>query len=441
MFFFQLEELCLSSSDTEPEENSAVEKNVSQPLWQLTFFLMFWQALYRISNAAINVLLSFLAAFLRVFAVMLVSDQLQQLASKLPQSTKAARKLLWNTSKADVIEFVVCPSCHSVYSYGDCYTTRAGQKESKLCSHVAYPNHPHQHKRKKCGAVLLKRVKTRKGYKLMPIKVYPYQPLANSLGYLVQKEGFLESCEKWRHRMALIPSTHLVDVYDGRVWHDFAAFLSAPYSFLLTLNVDWFQPYSRIEYSVGAIYLTIQNLPRSERYKEENVILVGIIPGPSEPKLTINSFLAPLVKELQTAWNTGITIATRSCNTITIRLAISCVACDIPASRKTCGFLGHNATLGCNKCMKRFPNLGPGLVDYSGYERDSWELRNVHLHRQHCRNILRETTKSGMRKAESAVGVRYSRFLDLTYFDPVRFTVVDVMHNLFLGTRKHIFKL
>ena len=29
----------------------------------------------------------------------------------------------------------------------------------------------------------------------------------------------------------------------------------------------------------------------------ENIILCGIIPGPKEPKLTMNSFISPLVKE------------------------------------------------------------------------------------------------------------------------------------------------
>ena len=132
----------------------------------------------------------------------------------------------------------------------------------------------------------------------------------------------------------------------------------------------------------------MQNLPRSERYKEENVILVGIIPGPREPKRTINSFLAPLVKDLEAAWSNGLTIATQQGQSITVRLAVSCVACDIPASRKVCGFLGHNAALGCNKCLKRFPRSGQ-VVDYSGYDRDSWAYRNVHLHRQQCRDVLK----------------------------------------------------
>ena len=47
------------------------------------------------------------------------------------------------------------------------------------------------------------------------------------------------------------------------------------------MNVDWFEPYDRRVYSVGAIYLTIQNLPREERCKPENIILVGIILNPN----------------------------------------------------------------------------------------------------------------------------------------------------------------
>ncbi len=61
-------------------------------------------------------------------------------------------------------------------------------------------------------------------------------------------------------------------------------FLCKPYCFGLTINLDWFRPFKHSEYSIGAIYLTIMNLPRNERNKQSNVLfLVGIIPGPSEP--------------------------------------------------------------------------------------------------------------------------------------------------------------
>ena len=33
--------------------------------------------------------------------------------------------------------------------------------------------------------------------------------------------------------------------------------------------------------------------------------------------------------------------------------ALFCVACDIPAGRKVCGSLGHNAKLSCTRCYKK----------------------------------------------------------------------------------------
>ena len=55
-------------------------------------------------------------------------------------------------------------------------------------------------------------------------------------------------------------------------------------------------PYDDTEYSVGAIYLVVQNLPRSERFKVENIILIGLIPGPTEPSKTMNTYLELLVE-------------------------------------------------------------------------------------------------------------------------------------------------
>ena len=64
------------------------------------------------------------------------------------------------------------------------------------------------------------------------------------------------------------------------------------------LNLDWFQPYKLTQSSVGALYLTIMNLPYDQRFRRENIILLGIIPGPCEPPRDINQYLKPLVKEL-----------------------------------------------------------------------------------------------------------------------------------------------
>ena len=85
-------------------------------------------------------------------------------------------------------------------------------------------------------------------------------------------------------------------------WRDGSHFFSLERRYGLMLNVDWFQPFKRrSDYSVGVIYFVVMNLPRSQRFKFENVIIGGIIPSlESEPKL--NTFLEPCVDELNGLW-------------------------------------------------------------------------------------------------------------------------------------------
>jgi len=69
----------------------------------------------------------------------------------------------------------------------------------------------------------------------------------------------------------------------------------------------------------------------------------------------MNNYLKPLIDELKYL-NNGILIKTPELIfSITLRARLLCVACDVPAARKVCGFMGHNATQGCSRCKKAFP--------------------------------------------------------------------------------------
>ena len=125
--------------------------------------------------------------------------------------------------------------------------------------------------------------------------------------------------------------------------------------------------------------------------------------------------------------------ATKDC---IVRAALLCLACDMPAGRKACGFLGHSATLGCSRCKKRFP--GPvGNKDYSGFDRGSWTPWSVDQHREDIKTIRECENITKAKKKESELGVRYCELLRLPYFDPVRMLVVDPMHCLYLGVAKY----
>lgn len=92
---------------------------------------------------------------------------------------------------------------------------------------------------------------------------------------ILSRPNMADMCEQWRQR--IVPAGYLCDVYDGKVWKDFIqnGFLSEHHNLALMLNIDWFQPFKLTQYSVGVIYLVIMNLPRSIRFKSENVIIVG----------------------------------------------------------------------------------------------------------------------------------------------------------------------
>lgn len=267
-------------------------------------------------------------------------------------------------------------------------------------------------------------------------------PLRNHLEVVLNRPSFDNLCSQWKTS----PNNEAIykDVFDGKIWREFQCyegkpFLSEPFTYGLMMNIDWFQPCKHTEYSVGAIYLTFMNLPRKLRFRQENVLLIGLLPGPKEPKRDINAFLAPLVEELQSLLD-GVEIYIRSLSkAVLVRCALLCVACDIPASRKVSGFLGHSATLGCSKCMKVFPGQ-VGRKDYSGFDRSQWKERTLDNHKK-CIHLIRKCkTKRQRNDLESKYGCRYSILLDLPYFNPIRMTIIDPMHNLYLGTAKHVLK-
>jgi hypothetical protein len=234
-----------------------------------------------------------------------------------------------------------------------------------------------------------------------------------------------------------------VDIYDGAIWKEFMVvngrpFLDIPNNLGLILNVDWFRPYEHTQYSIGVIYLAILNLPRAERYKLENVIIVGCIPGPKEPT-TMNSYLKPLVDDLLVLWE-GIPIAHTSCDfPVVIRGALLAVSCDIPATRKVCGFCGHSATMGCSKCLKKFTCVSFGeKLDYSGFDRDTWSERSMEQHLQAIKEVESASTPTQVEQITKKNGVRYSELVRLPYFDIIRQHVIDAMHNMYLGTAKHV---
>lgn len=403
-------------------------------MWMVGFLLIL-QAKYYIPDASVDLLIKFLYTFMLVTGRF--STFMKELADVFPRSLTTLLNLVKN--KQCFTKYVVCPRCHTLYNYESCKEKVGSRVVSKNCAYIAFPKHPQHSRRQPCKYPLLKSVEVRSGQiYLYPHKIYCYTSLISSLKKLFLRTSFYDQCNHWKGKS--YGSTGLLkDVYDGAIWKEFQSIFLSSFAVGVMLSIDWFQPHSHTIYSVGVIYLTVMNLPHHIRSKRENVILLGIIPGPGEPSHDVNMYLAPLVEELLLLWK-GVPIevsTTSGTKAMTLKCFLLCVACDLPAVRKTCGFLSHSATLGCSKCLCSFPGTA-GTMNYSGFNCFSWNKRTNDQHRKNVEQIKKCTSKSTQQKKEAELGCRYSALLELPYFDPVRMHVIDPMHNLMLGSGKHM---
>ena len=74
-----------------------------------------------------------------------------------------------------------------------------------------------------------------------PRNLFCYKELTGSLYDFDSRPDFIDQCELWRNRQVAIGVYS--DVYDGKVWEEFQVhegvpFLSVPYNFGLSLNID-----------------------------------------------------------------------------------------------------------------------------------------------------------------------------------------------------------
>ena len=410
----------------------------------IVIIVTLWQSVFKISDAALEAILKLISALLKLLAGS-ASTVITLLASSMPSSIYMLRKHSKHEECEKFMEYVVCPSCYSLYKFENCLENINGSDVPKTCSYIKFPHHPLPSYRKPCNASLLKKIHLSNGrIEYRPRYVYAYQPPKASLQRLLNRPGFADKLEWWRNRDT--SENQLSDVYDGDIWREFLSekhnyYLKFKRNYGVMLNFDFFQPYKHTTESYGVFYLTLMNLPRAERFKQENVILVSIIPPFEHEPSMLNSFLRPLVDELKEFWLSGVRLNTAESPHYKplFKLALMCVACDIPAARKCCGFKGHSANYGCSRCMKLFPG-GVGCKDFSGFDRSLWPPRTYDEHMKAIGEIKKCKTQSAIDALETAKGVKHSILIELPYFNPIRFTVIDPMHNLFLGTAKSVMK-
>ncbi|KAA1479136.1 hypothetical protein DENSPDRAFT_788840 [Dentipellis sp. KUC8613] len=161
--------------------------------------------------------------------------------------------------------------------------------------------------------------------------------------------------------------------------------------------------------------------------------LVGVIPGPTKPSgPEINHFLKLLVDDLLLFWEPGIRLSrtARYERGRSVLLALIPVVCDLLAAKQVTGFSGHQSTFFCTYCWLK-------LGDIENLERSTWPRRDFEEHLKLARAWRDAQTKEEQDQIYDERGVRWSELLRLPYWNPFQHTVIDTMHNLFLGLLHH----
>lgn len=416
-------------------------KKINSVLYCVVYAILYIQVIHHISDSCVEHLLQFLFRIFQVFGADINNQVLAEFCIGFPPSLYLARKLL-KLDRDDFKRFVVCPSCFCLYEFLDCIY----EKDSIRCGKQCSAEIKVRGKIVKCNSPLVKQVICKGNIrKFYPLKVYCLNSVINGIENILKRKEIGQIWQHWQDWEKDL--SVLRDVYDGKVWKQFLSFNGEPFlsdkqNVALMMNIDWFQPFKhRNDYSVGVIYFVLLNLPRSIRFRSENVIIAGLIPAFKKEPHSINSFLNPIVSELEMLWKGVRLDSSLFDSSYVFRAALLCVSCDIPAARKCCGFKSHAARLGCHKCMKIFPGDFGEKRDYSGFDRQNWKPRTKQSHNLYARRVKNAANKTQAEKLAREYGTFYSVLIELEYFDAIQFCVIDPMHNLFLGTAKKMFKL
>jgi hypothetical protein len=358
------------------------------------------------------------------------AQQGESILEQMPSSLYTALGALDLDSQAIVM--AVCPSCS--YNHKPDY--------SALAKSIRYPTNCdrrvlREHGRDVCGAALVER---RHGAD-RPLKPFALAPLDEALSRMLSDPTLEKHCDDACDRALKYfkDSQHpnqLNSVFEGDLLRTFRGpppkdrelFVKreGKVRLLLALHVDFFNPNGTRKRgnheSIGLISLAILNLPEDIRYKPENLILVGVIPGPREPNFDeLQEYLRPVVDMCLVGWQPGIRTrtATHPLGRI-VEFAVVISINDLPAARKVAGAAGHNSSF-CTACTSFNRTLDSSF--------ETWEPRDPDEFKR-LAEAYRDASSLEERQGQS---IRWSELWRLPYWDPTQMVVVDSMHCILEG--------
>ena len=226
---------------------------------------------------------------------------------------------------------------------------------------------------------------------------------------------------------------HFEDIYDGEIYKlAQESVLVDEYSISLMWYTDSVELYESSSYSLWPFYFVINELPPEERFKPENLIMVGLWGSKSKPHP--NVFLKHTYHQLEKLRN-GIEVQIGdSGEKRFIKVILLCGTCDTPARASFMNLKTHSGFHSCPQCLTEGEkSKRTGDVTVFPFE-EELELRSSASYEEHVRESVR--TKSPCQ------GVKGPSLLSfMLYFCILKTTSIDVMHAVYMGIVKQLLNL
>jgi hypothetical protein len=410
----------MNEIDARPEKHMALNLPKEPAVVAALLTVLLMHLVFHLSRRATSILLVGMRCMLLAHGPGLESD-------KLPNDPRTVLKQF--NLDPHCSSFLQCPACYALYPYTG--TVTSNSPEFEKCTHRPTPSSP------PCDVALWEQRQLGGKTVYAPRRKYIHQNLKGWIGRLLTRPGveevLREPCDK--------PATSAMeDIWDAPVLRNFRDVDGKPFfrdrqgelRLAFSLNADGFHPLHMLEakqtLSCTAIYMVVLNFPPTLRYLFRNMYLAGVIPGPGKPSLDqINHVLSLLVQELLGFWR-GVfyTLTFASASGLLVKGAMIPLVCDMLAARQLCGLGSATSTWFCTFCRLT-------IQEIENLDRSSWPPRELGEQIRQAQ-LWKDSESEDDRKAIfTACGLRWSALLDLPYWNPILFSVVDSMHSAYLG--------
>lgn len=265
---------------------------------------------------------------------------------------------------------------------------------------------------------------------VVPCRLYNVQAFESWLKYLLSIPGIEDKIdESYTHKA---DSQTMTSIWDSPTWCSLDSFTTTRNNLTFSYFIDWFNPLTNKiagkTVSAGAVMFFCLNLPPELQFLPEYTYFAAITPLPKEPDMeTITAVSDPIIAQLEHMWLGHVICTHWHPEGILKRVGMLPAIGDLLTMRKALGFAGVGSLAHfCSFCL---------------LHKNDIEETDIHLFvscigtdmcaaAEQWRTSM---TKKEQKKIFEKKGVRWSSLNHLSYCDPVKHTVLGLMHNWIEG--------